>query len=296
MRHQVLSVGRRRRALARLRSERGFTLIEMLVALAAGMVVMMALGMIELSTSDQTTREFSRIDSTSRAQVAIENLENQLHSACVTNTTPILAGSTPTTLQFVSQYGSGPTVTPVEDQVTFNSATGRLTEYQYQETGYTTDSNGQTVYTFSTTPIVTNGKTLLTNVSQTVIGGVSTPVFQYFAYQEPINTSTDQPYTDASGQPYMMLLDGTSEVPGTSVIPTASPLPDSPSLSSTNAATAAEVVITLTAGPQNYLGEALPAPGGNYVDDSDSVSDGVVLRLTPAPNYAGNGNVFLPCQ
>ena len=34
------------------------------------------------------------------------------------------------------------------------------------------------------------------------------------------------PYTDSSGDPYEMLLDGTSEVPGTSTIPTAQPLID----------------------------------------------------------------------
>ena len=61
-----------------------------------------------------------------------------------------------------------------------------------------------------------------------VAQGGTTPVFQYFAYQEAPN-GTGGYYTDGAGNPYMMLLDGTTSVPGDEppVIPAASPLPDS---------------------------------------------------------------------
>ena len=79
----------------------------------------------------------------------------------------------------------------------------------------TTGANGVPVYTFATTP--TSSQTVLINVHQTS----STDVFQYFSYQEPMQ-SPGVPYTDGAGDPYMMLLDGTSAVPGTNTIPTAS--------------------------------------------------------------------------
>jgi hypothetical protein len=88
-----------------------------------------------------------------------------------------------------------------------------------------------------------------------------------------------------------MLLDGTSEIPGTSTIPAASPLSVSPSLSSTDAENAAEVMVSLSTGPAGGSGE-----NTGLSDAQAAMSDGVVLRLTPAPNHAGDGNVFLPCQ
>lgn len=103
--------------------------------------------------------------------------------------------------------------------------------------------------------------------------------------------SNGSPYTDASGNPYEMLLDGTSEVPGTTTIPTPQPLSTSPSLSSTDAGNTAEVVTTVSVGASGTTGE-----NTSLSDATDTVSDGVVLRLTPAANHAGDGNVFLPCQ
>jgi len=49
---------------ARLRSERGFTLVELLVAMVAGIVVLMAGLTILDVTMDQTTRSFSMVDAT----------------------------------------------------------------------------------------------------------------------------------------------------------------------------------------------------------------------------------------
>jgi prepilin-type N-terminal cleavage/methylation domain-containing protein len=294
MRQQLLRSERLRARVRLLRAEDGFTLIELVVTIAVASVVLAALFMISETTSTQTSLEFSRVDATSRTETAIENLENELHSACVADATPILAGSTATTLMFVSQYGSEAAVEPVEHVVTFNASARTLTDAQYAETGYTTDSSGQTVYTFSSTPISGSTKTL-TNVSQTG----STPVFQYFAFQEPLQ-SNGSPYEDSAGYPYMMLLDGTSDVPGTSTIPTPSPLADSSGLSSTNAANAAEVLITLSVGPQGYLGENTAEGAAQSAfqatDSTDQISDGVVLRMTPPANFYGNGNVFLPCQ
>jgi Tfp pilus assembly protein PilW len=276
------------RALA---AEEGVSLIELLVAILAGMIVIIALFNLQIVTLHQTSRVFTKVDATQHARVAIEDLENELHSACIVdNVTPIQSGSSATSLQFVSQEGNGATLTPVEHVISYSSSAQTLTDATYAETGETTNAQGQPVYTFAST--ASTSRVLLANVSQSG----TTPIFQYFEYQIPTNSS-GQPYTDASGDDYEMLLDGTSEVPGTTTIPTASPLTDSPSLGGTNAANTAEVVTTVTVGPyQNGTTSVASGENNNLSDANDTVSDGVVLRLTPAPNHTGDGNVFLPCQ
>jgi hypothetical protein len=281
----VLSTGLPPRAPQLLAEEGGFSLIELLVAMAAAVVVVFAVFTIQDVVLRQTSREFSQVDATQHVREALENLENELHSACLTdNVTPIQGGSTPSTLLFVSQFGTAATLTPVEHQIAFSSTGQTLIESTFAETGVTTSSSGLPVYTFSTTPSTT--RTLLTNVKQSG----TTPVFQYFAYQEPLNSS-GQPYTDSAGDPYMMLLDGTGDIPGTGIIPPAQPLNASPSLSVSDSQNTSEVMITVSVGPSGGTGE-----NTNLADTRDTVADGVVLRLTPAANHAGDGNVFLPCQ
>lgn len=276
----MLSAQRRASAPATIGGEAGYTLIELLVVLVMGVVVVSALFTIVDVTLHQTNRTFSKLDATQRARTSFETVENELHSACLADQIqPIQSGSSPTTLVFVSQYGNGANPTAVEHTITFNAAAQTLTDSSYAATGGTSPS-----WTFSST--ATSTRTLLTNVSQSG----TTPVFQYFAYQQPLNSSGN-PYTDGQGYPYMMLLDGTSSVPGTSVIPAAQPLAATPTLSTTNAQSAAEVQITLSVGPAGGSGE-----NTNLAAARVSVTDGVVLRLTPAANHAGEGASFVPCQ
>jgi Tfp pilus assembly protein PilV len=271
--------------MSAIRDESGFTLIEMLVTILMGIVILSALVTIMVTTLDQTTRYFSKIDATQHARVGVEQIENELHSACVTdNVTPVLTGSTGTTLQFVSQYGTAASLTPVEHVISWNSSTGALTDTTYAETGVTINSSGVPIYTFSTTP--SNTRTVLTNVTETG----TTPIFEYFKYQVPTNSS-NQPYTAPDGNDYEMLIDGTNAIPGTSTVPAAQPL--TTPLASSDAALTAEVMINMTVGPSGGTGENTHLTPG---DAADAVSDGVVLRLTPAANEAGNGAVFLPCQ
>lgn len=270
----------RQQFLRKMSANHGFTLIELLVSIMLGFVILGALVTIMTATLHQTTRSFSKVDATEHATVGVEQIENELHSACIAdNVTPILPGSTATSLMFVSQYGTGASLTPVEHIVTFGG--GTVTDSTYAETGVTTNANGSPVYTFAGTPTTT--RTVLPNVTQTG----STPVFQYFAYTEAMNGAN--PYTAPDGNPYMMLLDGTTEVPGTNVIPAAQPL--AVPLSVTNASDTAEVMISFTVGPSGGTNE-----NTNLADVGDPVQDGVVLRLTPAANELSNGAVFLPCQ
>ncbi len=256
----------------RLECERGFTLVEMLVVMLAGTVVMIALFTILDVTLNQATRAFSKVDATQRTRTALETIENELHSACVVGgVTPIQAGSSSSSLMFVSQYGTAPSPTPIWHVIALNGTA--LTDSTYSVAG--------------TAPSWTQGSAL-SPPSTTLLTNVLSAGFQYFAYQEPLQ-SNGQPYTDGAGNPYMMLEDGINTVPGTSVRPAASPL--ATPLSVTNAQQAAEVLINLVVGPGGGAGE-----NTNIADAADTVSDAVVLRLTPAANHLGNGTTFGPCQ
>jgi hypothetical protein len=214
-------------------------------------------------TLNSTTRTITRVDATQRARVTMAGILNQLNSACTSEgATPVQPGSTATSLIFTYQYGNAATPTPTQDTITFNASAGTLVQ---------STSSGS--------------KTLLTNVSQSA----NTPVFQYYAYTEPTNPSTGAAYTDSSGSAYMMLLDGTTPVPGTSYIPPAAPL--STPLSTDGAQTAVEIVMTLYVGASGVEGENTNLPDGPL-----TVSDSAVLRLTPAANDTGSGSSFGPCE
>lgn len=229
--------------------ERGFTLVELLVVMVAGMVVASALFTILDVTLHQTTRTFSRVDATQRARTALETIENEMHSACVENrVTPIIKNSTATSVSFWSQYGSGlsstpgVSLTPIKHTISFDSASGNLTDATYAVTG------GEALNWVASTT-ATQSETLLTNVAQSG----STPVFQY-----------------------------------SSLDPTApSPLP--PPLSETNSERTTGVQMTLVVKPAGGSGEDT-----NLVPNT--VTNSVLLRLTPVPNPGTPNQDFQPCE
>lgn len=266
----------------RTAGEAGFTLVELLVAMAAGIVVLSALFTILDVTLHNTSRTFTKVDATQRARTTLEKIENELHSACTTTgVTPVQGGGTNGSqnsdaddLVFVSQYGTSANPTPVEYRIVFSPANHTLTDYTYALNSGNSPSN----WIFSSTPTNPTGTQMLTNVTQSG----STPVFQYFAYE---------PYTDTSGNQDMMIMDGSTAVPGTSNVPNPDPLPDAGGLGTSGASETAEVLITLVVGAAGGSGE-----NTNLQDTDATVSDSVVLRLTPAPNQAGGTTTFGPCQ
>lgn len=278
----------RRSMAARLRQQDGFTLVELLAAMAAGMVVLAGLVTVISVALQQTTYTFTRVDATERARTVLTHIEDELHSACIVNdVTPIQGGaqssqdSDANNLVFVSQFGTSATPTPVEHKITYDPVKRTLTEYTYTVSNGTSDPSK---WVFSSTPTIAAGKLLLTNTSLIPIPNTSNfkPAFQYFAYE---------PYTDVNGNQAMMILDGSATVPGTTALPNPDPLPVTPTgLSPANAASTAEVMINLLVGAQ----------GGNFENTnlsgaSDPVTDSIVLRFTPPANAAGSSTNFGPC-
>jgi type II secretory pathway pseudopilin PulG len=260
--------------------EAGFTLVELCVAMGAAIVVIIGLTSIMIGTVQQTQRTFAKVDATQQARTALANLENELHSACVGGEAPIqgagtdgVTGSDADNLVFVSFFGTSANPTPVWHQVSFDAAAGTLTDDSYSVTG--TSPGWARAGLVSTT-------TLLANVTRQSSG---TAVFDYYAYEPE--------YTDAGGNVYWSIPDGTDEVPFTGATPD-DPLAASSGLSQAGAATVVEVVINLLVGPSP---PTLNDSSLSGVDDP--VTDAISLRLTTPPDEVAAGATaqgFGPCE
>ena len=72
-------------------SERGFTLVEMLVAISLSLVVMLGIFALVEVTNRGSTRIASRVEADQLARPVMQRLLDELHSTCVgPNTTPVL--------------------------------------------------------------------------------------------------------------------------------------------------------------------------------------------------------------
>jgi hypothetical protein len=258
----------------RLRGERGFALLELMVAVSGGVIVIGALVFLLTLALRESSRSLTSVDATSHARVEVETLMNELHSACTAyGATPIETGSSGTSLIFTSAYGDAADPTTVQHTISWSASTGALTD---------------------TTPSGTT--TLLSNVGEYTAptGGSVTPIFQYFAYEQPANAA-GAGYTDGAGNQLMMLLDGTNApVPGTTnTYPANNPEPLSTPLTSSGSTAAVEVVMTLVVGATGTSPENASLSGGGTTDE---ISDSAVMRLTPAPNHVGSGSSFSPCE
>jgi prepilin-type N-terminal cleavage/methylation domain-containing protein len=218
------------RARVRARGERGYTLIELLVATVAGLIVCGAAFTILDTSLHFTSRINDQVDASQLGRDAMSTITQNLHSACVAaGVTPIQAGSDGTHLNFISAFGAGggAVITPTLHNIALSG--GTLTD-----TTYAVASGSAPTWTFSTTPSGT--RTLVANVSQIPS---SQPVFNYYAY--------------SGGQ--------------LSTTQLATPL------SSSDAASAAEVTIGFVTAPSN---------NNTNLDRTVTLTDTVVLRLSPA--------------
>lgn len=276
-----------RPAVARLsREESGLTLIELLVTIGAAIVVVGALYGIQRVALFESGRVFARVDATQEARIVMTNIESLLHSSCVADgVTPVQPGSTGTSLAFISKYGGAATLIPEKHVISLSG--DQLTDATYPRSGGTAPN-----WTFSSTP----------NGTRTLVGGAeqsgSTPVFRYYAYGVARDGSGN-PYLDTAGNPYVMLLDGSSSLPtgvttssgGTvapGTVPANSPTPLVTPLSEADARVASAVRVALVVNPSGKLGE-----NARYSEET-TFTDTMVLRLTPPPSDR-NPQAVSPC-
>ncbi len=167
-----------------LRDERGTTLMEVMVALAAGMVVMFALTTVVVVTLHSSARVSARVDATQRGRIVTARVMEQLHSACILpEIAPVQKESTGTSLRFIHQTGSGVALTPVLSVITLSG--GTLSESDYKAT-----AGPLPAWTFESTAYAT--RTLITKVAPI---SPSSSIFSYYTYangalvQVPANTT-----------------------------------------------------------------------------------------------------------
>lgn len=252
------SSGRRwRQALTRaLRDERGYTLVELMIASVAGIIVTAALGAIVISTVKFSSNYTDRVDANQEGAVAMEKITQALNSSCVASQVPpvVSTGSTgaytsnDTQMYFYSSLSDGPVIAPNLDEVALTNGQLVMNTYAPNPGGSAPSATNTNPWTFgSTGPTFT----LLPDATQTVNSGTTVPVFQYYGYSGASIAST--PFTTP--------------------------------LSTTNAALTAEVVISF---------HALPSDNNTTTNRGADLTNSVVLRLTPASAITGATNS--PCS
>lgn len=159
--------------LAPIQDQRGTTLLELVVATAAGMVVFLGLTMVVIASMHQTTRIGKRVHATQEARTVLHRVVTELHSSCVASAVaPIQPNSSATSLTYVYRTGSEAALTPVLHQVSLSGTTLSLDTY-LSEGGSTPK------WIFKSTP-QPPPVTLMTNVS--AVSG-SVPVFSYYKFE-----------------------------------------------------------------------------------------------------------------
>lgn len=152
-----------------MRSERGFTLIELLVSMASFIVVLGAITMMTTVAVHNQDRISSRVAANQRARPVMTRIMDLLHSSCVASrVAPVQAGSSGTSISFLSQTGSS--AAPMPDRRVISLSGGNLVEQVFPATG------GQPpTWTFSSTP----------SLNRPMLGDVSAPggvLFRYYDY------------------------------------------------------------------------------------------------------------------
>ena len=158
------------------RGEHGFTLVELVVSLALGMIVILGILTVTEVAMRSSARTATRVAAEQRARPVLERLIDQLHSTCIgPEAGPLLAGSTESSLSFLHQTGSS--VTPLPDKVVVSLSGNTLSQSVFPSTGGEAPN-----WTFAGTPSST--RVLLTGVGPAQTGDppIDAPLFRYFKY------------------------------------------------------------------------------------------------------------------
>lgn len=222
-----------------IRDQRGTTLMEVIVALASGIVVLAAISTVVVVSLRETGRVSARVDANQRARIALNRIVDQLHSACLApQIAPVREGSTGTLLSFIHQTGSAVAPTPVLSRISLSG--GTLSQSDYPTTG------GQApLWTFSSTPSSTTQ--LMTEISPTA---PSASIFSYYAY------SGGQVSAIPLGTP--LNLEGAARTVKVTVAFTAAPL--STPVSDPNAAANIQGSVLLRLTPASFSSGAVNLP------------------------------------
>jgi prepilin-type N-terminal cleavage/methylation domain-containing protein len=165
------------------RDERGFTLIELVVAMVAGVAVTGALFSILDVSLHQTARLNDKVQVDQLGRTTMTRIVDELHSSCISYAfAPIQSGSTSSKLVFINAYSEKSEIaSATKREIIWESAAKTLIEKAYVSNG-----GSWPEFTFpGTFTTVRIGE----NISQTQ--GES--VFKYFAYSKEATSTEHTP-------------------------------------------------------------------------------------------------------
>jgi hypothetical protein len=178
--------------------ERGFSLIELLVAMIGSIVVVFAAFAIYIVALHQSSRIGDRVQADQSGRTAIARVVEELHSGCMQKEfTPVQAKSTPSELRFDDAASSEPQIgsskskpEAYQDRVSVKS--GTLTDERYPVESGTLPN--EFIYN-ETTP--SSKLQLATNVTETEENKKTAPFFKYYVYGEKASTGTESSGVEA---------------------------------------------------------------------------------------------------
>ena len=156
--------------MTRLRSQAGFTLPELLMAMSISLMTMLAvLGVLDVSIK-QTNAIAGRVNATQRSRIVMDTITRQLRSqVCYSATVPALVSATDDTVRFHLDLGSG--ATQIEQrEIVFNATTKTIRERTWP-------GNGLTPLAF---PTMTRDRLLIEDVVRRPAPEAA--IFRYYAY------------------------------------------------------------------------------------------------------------------
>lgn len=180
------------------RDERGFTLIETLVAMISATVVVGALYAILIVSVDQTSKVTDTVYATQAGRTTMTKFVDELRSACISSGfVPIKEGvekekegkEEEARLTFVNAYGSNAEITSaLKHEIVWEKSTGLLVDKTYSSNGGSSPE-----FTYPSRNTTYTETRLGENISQTEIPETEkeekeklakkfTPIFQYYKY------------------------------------------------------------------------------------------------------------------
>lgn len=165
--------------IPRLRDERGFTLIEALVAMISGVIVVGALVLLLEVTINQTSRITETSQANQLGRVTMTKIIDELHSTCLAQGfTPIQEVSTEQKLRFITAYSENsviPSSAASEHEILFSKPGETLTDKTYAAT-----SGEGSSFAFPTT--ATSTVRIGAQITPGTPSGKEAPVFRYYRY------------------------------------------------------------------------------------------------------------------
>jgi type II secretory pathway pseudopilin PulG len=181
-----------------LGDQRGFTLVELLVATATGLVVCLALFAI-LSVS---TRQETRLTDVSQAnqlgRIAMTRIIDELHSACLApGFAPVLFGSGSSELVFINAYSEEAIISKAyEHRIVWNEKAETLTDYIYPSNGGNWPS-----FEFSKVATPAGGVLFANSITRSKSGEKTIPIFRYYNYAPESSSSSTSALGTLSPEP-----------------------------------------------------------------------------------------------